>query len=130
MEEVNQWVENATNGLISNFLDSIPHDVVLMLMNAVYFKGEPPRLKTQKFPLQIPNGVSRLPGEWQTQFDPLATSKGDFYLDKENSVSVDMMKSSQYPFRFLYDPELKSQVNRQLWSLFLMQDEGKMFFPA
>lgn len=41
-----------------------------------------------------------------------------------------MMKSSQYPFRFLYDPELKSQVNRQLWSLFLMQYEGKMFFPA
>lgn len=87
VEEVNQWVENATNGLISNFLDSIPHDVVLMLMNAVYFKGE-----------------------WQTQFDPLATSKGVFYLDNKNSVSVDMMKSSQYPFRLLHDPELKSQV--------------------
>lgn len=41
VEEVNQWVENATNGHISNFLERIPHDVVLMLMNAVYFKGEP-----------------------------------------------------------------------------------------
>lgn len=40
VEEVNQWVENATKGHISNFLESIPHDVVLMLMNAVYFKGE------------------------------------------------------------------------------------------
>lgn len=41
VEEVNQWVENATNGHIPNFLENIPHDVVLMLMNAVYFKGEP-----------------------------------------------------------------------------------------
>lgn len=41
VEGVNQWVEDATNGHIPNFLESIPHDVVLMLMNAVYFKGEP-----------------------------------------------------------------------------------------
>ncbi|XP_041808772.1 alpha-2-antiplasmin [Chelmon rostratus] len=87
VEEVNQWVENATNGQIPNFLESIPHDVVLMLMNAVYFKGE-----------------------WQTRFDPQVTSKGVFYLDNQNSVSVDMMKSAQYPLRLLDDPELGAQV--------------------
>ncbi|KAM9348516.1 alpha-2-antiplasmin [Symphorus nematophorus] len=87
VEEVNQWVENATNGHIPNFLESIPHDVVLMLMNAVYFKGE-----------------------WQTRFDPQGTSKGVFYLDNQNSVSVDMMKSAQYPLRLLDDPEMEAQV--------------------
>ncbi|KAM4545876.1 alpha-2-antiplasmin [Odontesthes bonariensis] len=87
VEEVNQWVENVTNGHISQFLESIPHDVVLMLMNAVYFKGE-----------------------WQTQFDPLATSKGEFYLNSQNSVSVDMMKSAQYPIRLMDDPDLQAQV--------------------
>jgi len=49
VEEVNQWVENVTNGHISNFLESIPHDVVLMLMNAVYFKGEAVHQKGEKF---------------------------------------------------------------------------------
>lgn len=49
-------------------------------------------------------------GEWQTQFDPLVTSKGMFYLDNQNSVLVDMMKSAQYPLRLLSDPELKAQV--------------------
>lgn len=39
-EEVNQWVSNATNGHIPNFLTDIQHDVMLMLMNAMYFKGE------------------------------------------------------------------------------------------
>ncbi|XP_030603058.1 alpha-2-antiplasmin [Archocentrus centrarchus] len=87
VEEVNQWVENVTNGHIPNFLESIPHDVVLMLMNAVYFKGQ-----------------------WQTQFDPQATSKGEFYLDSQNFVSVDMMKSAQYPLRLMYDAKLEAQV--------------------
>ncbi|XP_022600482.1 alpha-2-antiplasmin-like [Seriola dumerili] len=87
VEEVNQWVENVTNGHIPNFLESIPHDVVLMLMNAVYFKGE-----------------------WKTRFDPQVTSKGAFYLDSQNSVSVDMMKSVHYPLRLLDDPELEAQV--------------------
>uniref|UniRef100_UPI003AAB29D7 alpha-2-antiplasmin n=1 Tax=Centroberyx gerrardi TaxID=166262 RepID=UPI003AAB29D7 len=87
VEEVNQWVENATDGHIANFLESISHDVVLMLINAMYFKGE-----------------------WQTRFDPHATSKGVFYLDQQNSVSVDMMKSAQYPLRLLDAPELEAQV--------------------
>ncbi|XP_037543143.1 alpha-2-antiplasmin [Nematolebias whitei] len=87
VEEVNQWVENITNGHIPNFLESIPHGIVLMLMNAVYFKGE-----------------------WKTQFDPLVTSKGVFYLDNQNSVSVDMMKSAQYPLRMMDDSDLQAQV--------------------
>ncbi|KAM7373886.1 hypothetical protein PAMP_006576 [Pampus punctatissimus] len=87
VEEVNHWVDNVTNGHIPNFLESIPHGVVLMLINAIYFKGE-----------------------WQTQFDPLLTSKGVFYLDNQNLVSVDMMKSAQYPLRLLDDPELEAQV--------------------
>ncbi|MEQ2209195.1 hypothetical protein XENOCAPTIV_026445 [Xenoophorus captivus] len=87
VDEVNQWVENVTNGHIPNFLESIPHDVVLMLMNGVYFKGE-----------------------WKTQFDPQVTSKGVFYLDSQNSVSVDMMKSVQYPLRLMDDPQLQAQV--------------------
>ncbi|XP_059208429.1 alpha-2-antiplasmin [Centropristis striata] len=87
VDEVNHWVENATNGHIPNFMESISHDVVLMLLNAVYFKGE-----------------------WQTRFDPLGTSKGVFYLDSQNSVSVDMMKSAHYPLRLLDDQELEAQV--------------------
>ncbi|XP_010781865.1 alpha-2-antiplasmin-like, partial [Notothenia coriiceps] len=87
VEEVNQWVGNATNGQINNFMESIPHSVVLMLINAVYFKGA-----------------------WQTQFDPQVTSKGAFYLDNSNTVSVDMMKSPQYPLRLLNDQQLEAQV--------------------
>ncbi|XP_063750659.1 alpha-2-antiplasmin-like isoform X2 [Eleginops maclovinus] len=87
VEEVNQWVENCTSGHISNFMESLPHSVVLMLINAVYFKGV-----------------------WQTQFDPMATFKETFYLSNRNSVPVDMMKSPQYPLRLLNDQQLEAQI--------------------
>ncbi|KAJ3589021.1 hypothetical protein NHX12_009869 [Muraenolepis orangiensis] len=87
VEDVNQWVENATNGKIGNFMESLPRDVVLMLINAVHFKGE-----------------------WRTRFDPSETSKGLFYVDDQNSVSVDMMHSPKYPLRLLHDTELEATV--------------------
>ncbi|CAL8276962.1 unnamed protein product [Arctogadus glacialis] len=87
VEDVNQWVKNATNGNIVNLMESIPHDVVLMLINAVHFKDE-----------------------WQTRFDPSDTSKGLFYVDEQNSVSVDMMRSPRYPLRLLHDAELEATV--------------------
>lgn len=46
VDEVNHWVEEATNGRIKDFLSSLPEDVVLLLLNAVHFKGEL-RLYTQ-----------------------------------------------------------------------------------
>lgn len=55
-EEVNQWVANATNGHIPHFLADIPHDVLLMLMNAMYFKGETFLLATDwcdRFPFYL-----------------------------------------------------------------------------
>lgn len=49
-------------------------------------------------------------GEWQTRFNPHATSKGVFYVDSQKSVAVDMMKAAQYPIHLLQDPELGAQV--------------------
>lgn len=43
-------MENATNGHITNFLENIHHDVVVMLMNAMYFKGETFRQRLLSMP--------------------------------------------------------------------------------
>jgi len=51
-----------------------------------------------------------LAGEWLTRFNPSETSKGLFYVDDQNSVSVDMMTSSKYPLRLLHDAELEATV--------------------
>ncbi|GHT69873.1 serpin [Bacteroidia bacterium] len=37
---INQWCSDNTNGLIKEMITMIPRDVVMYLMNALYFKGE------------------------------------------------------------------------------------------
>lgn len=40
LQQINDWVDNATNGKITDFLSSFPPNMLLMLINAVHFKGE------------------------------------------------------------------------------------------
>ncbi|KAK2827038.1 hypothetical protein Q7C36_017964 [Tachysurus vachellii] len=89
VDEVNQWVEEATDDHIKNFLSVLPPNVVLMLVNAVHFKGE-----------------------WKSRFDARITTKDLFYIDRQTSVKVDMMMGSKYPLSMFVDGEQGIQVAR------------------
>ncbi|KAI4898732.1 hypothetical protein NFI96_024109, partial [Prochilodus magdalenae] len=89
LEEVNEWVEKSTNGQVTDFLSSLPPNLVMMLINAVHYKGE-----------------------WLTRFDPLFTSSEPFYIDENLVVSVDMMLGPKYPLSIFTDNELDAQVAR------------------
>ncbi|XP_051533093.1 alpha-2-antiplasmin-like [Myxocyprinus asiaticus] len=89
IEEVNQWVEEATKGRITNFMSTLPPNVVVMLINAIHFKGE-----------------------WQSRFDSKFTVKDIFYIDKKTSVKVDMMMGSKYPLSMYVDRKDGTQVAR------------------
>lgn len=39
LEEINEWVEKSTNGQVTDFLSSLPPNLVMMLINAVHYKG-------------------------------------------------------------------------------------------
>ncbi|XP_077578569.1 serpin peptidase inhibitor, clade F (alpha-2 antiplasmin, pigment epithelium derived factor), member 2b [Stigmatopora nigra] len=85
--QLNNWVENATNGQITDLMSEVPPNMQLMLINAIHFKGE-----------------------WKARFDPRHTTKGSFFLDDENMVNVEVMEDSKHPLRLLSDAELESQV--------------------
>uniref|UniRef100_A0A672RQP0 Alpha-2-antiplasmin-like n=1 Tax=Sinocyclocheilus grahami TaxID=75366 RepID=A0A672RQP0_SINGR len=89
IEEVNRWVEESTKGHITNFMSSLPPNVILMLINTIYFKGE-----------------------WQSRFDSKFTVKDIFYIDKKTSVKVDMMMGSKYPLSMFVDRKDGTQVAR------------------
>ena len=40
LQQINEWVKKATNGKMTEFLTSLPANLVLMLINAVHFKGK------------------------------------------------------------------------------------------
>ncbi len=78
---INQWVNTNTMGKIPKILDKINSDLVLFLINAIYFKGT-----------------------WQTEFDPAHTRDGTFHLATGNEKQVPMMtRSGGYRYYENYD---------------------------
>ncbi|KAM7124586.1 ovalbumin-related protein X-like [Ciconia maguari] len=67
---INSWVENQTNGKIQDFLEpgSVDLDTVLVLVNAIYFKGI-----------------------WKTAFKEEDTQEFSFSMTKQESRPVQMM---------------------------------------
>lgn len=76
-KEVNIWVAETTNRLIEELLPrgSIDISTVLLLVNAIYFKGE-----------------------WNDKFDPSKTQDGEFHLFNGSTVSVPFMTSKKMQF--------------------------------
>ena len=74
---INDWVNNNTNGKIKKILEDIPPQIVMLLINAIYFKGD-----------------------WTTKFDPENTHDAPFYLSDGTTTDCEMMEQ-QNTVRFL-----------------------------
>lgn len=70
-KQVNSWIEGKTNGLIKNMLDKLDPNTVMLLINAIYFKGT-----------------------WTTQFDKDKTTQGSFIKPDGATAQVPMMKQT------------------------------------
>jgi serpin B len=70
-DEINRWVNDATRGKIENIVDQIPPEIVLHLINAIYFKGQ-----------------------WEIEFDPVRTRDMDFHVNAGKKTTVPMMSHS------------------------------------
>ena len=66
---VNKWIEDNTNGLIKKMLDGLDSNTVMLLINAIYFKGK-----------------------WSSQFDASKTVDIPFYRNDGSYASVPTMK--------------------------------------
>jgi serpin B len=65
---INDWVSDNTNKLIPSIIDEISEDVVMYLINAVYFKGQ-----------------------WRFQFEKDKTELKPFYLNDGNQVEAETL---------------------------------------
>nr|XP_015103501.1 alpha-2-antiplasmin isoform X5 [Vicugna pacos] len=86
LANINQWVKEATEGKIEDFLSDLSDGTVLLLLNAIHFQGF-----------------------WRSKFDPNLTQRDTFHLDEQFTVPVDMMQARSYPLRWflLEQPEIQ-----------------------
>lgn len=71
VDDVNTWIDRSTNGMITEFLTSIPHNCSIMWYNAIYFEGK-----------------------WVNKFKADDTVKAIFNGSEKKST-VDMMKKTE-----------------------------------
>jgi len=67
---INGWIEDKTHDKIKDMLDEVPSDVVMYLINAIYFKAQ-----------------------WKYEFDKEKTEDRNFYTGDGSSVQVPTMYS-------------------------------------
>ncbi|MDM8004436.1 MAG: serpin family protein [Bacteroidota bacterium] len=69
---INGWIEEKTHDRIQNMLSSLDRDLVMLLINAVYFNGK-----------------------WKYQFDIKNTADRPFYINPGNPVNLPVMFQKQ-----------------------------------
>lgn len=70
VKEINSWVSNKTNGLITDLVENIDNDALMLLIDTVYFKAN-----------------------WQSEFDANNNFDGDFNLADGSTVNATYMSS-------------------------------------
>jgi len=135
-KHINSWIEANTNGLIKNMINELDNNTVMLLINAIYFKGK-----------------------WKSQFDASKTKNQVFYKSDGTTGEVPMMKQTsdfkiykgdsftlaEFPYgqgNFVMDvlipdsktgiDELLSRVNEtsfQNWIGLLAEKETVLSFP-
>lgn len=68
-DKINAWIDDKTNGLIKEMIDRLEDNTVMLLINAIYFKGK-----------------------WKSEFDESKTTEMSFYKAGGNQIEVPMMK--------------------------------------
>jgi serine protease inhibitor len=81
---INSWVNTATRGTIPTIIQQIPREMVMYLINAIYFKGS-----------------------WTTEFDPDSTRSGEFTRRDGGREPIRLMFRSG-KFHYYSDSELQA----------------------
>jgi serpin B len=71
ISEINGWADKNTEGKIKQIIQELGPELVMLLINAIYFKGE-----------------------WIIRFDEALTQPQDFFLSGGSTVKVDMMSTA------------------------------------
>ncbi|MCI0710585.1 MAG: serpin family protein [Chloroflexi bacterium] len=113
--DINEWISRNTNGRIKDALgpDQIEKNIILILVNAIYFKGT-----------------------WLNSFDPSSLEDGPFTLLDGNTVEVPMMKYDEGKnvgyfsgenFKVVdlhFQDGLVEEISREIGMMFVLPDEG------
>ena len=86
VEQINKWCDKQTHGKIKNIIDELPENIFMVILNAIYFKGE-----------------------WEITFSKESTTKKLFYNFNSSNKGkyVDMMNKVEH-YSYFKDSNLQA----------------------
>lgn len=107
VQQINDYVRNKTQGKMTQAVEELDPDSVLVLINYIFFRAF-----------------------WENPFDADLTSERNFYPDKNTTVKAKMMYRQGH-YSMLHDKDLSCCVVEVPYkgnasALFILPDEGKM----
>ena len=104
VEQVNQWCSEKTHGKIDHIIDELDPYVLMMILNAVYFKGE-----------------------WSSRFMEYETKKLPFYNLGTEKIQIDTMRQISH-FNYYQDKKVQAiemRFNKDFMSaIIILPSEG------
>lgn len=102
LDEINQWVEDNTDGMIRDILDEIPSGVVMYLINALAFDAEWQRLYPEH---QIREDIFTTEDDVQQNVEMMYSTE-NAYLEDENATGfIKYYSGRKYAFAALLPKE-------------------------
>ncbi|NMF64261.1 serpin family protein [Brasilonema octagenarum] len=134
---INDWVNQKTNGKITNIVEKIQPDQVLFLVNAIYFKGswtnEFDKQQTAEYPFYLQSGEQKQ--------HPMMSQSGDYrYFENQQfqAVSLPYGKDAKMSF-YIFLPKQNSNLqsfyqnlNAENWENWMAQfskQQGSIRLP-
>ncbi|MCD6155465.1 MAG: serpin family protein [Candidatus Atribacteria bacterium] len=132
---INQWVREKTYGKISKILDQLSDWDVLVLLNAVYFKGKWEytfdATNTQPLPFYSSQGTQDIPTMWQ---------KGSFdYFENQTLQAIRLPYADERFSMYIFLPRAQEGLQELLtaltadslinWIQSMEEREGEIYLP-
>ena len=122
VEQVNNWCSNKTHGKIDKIISELSDQTVMMLLNAIYFKGE--------WILQFEEEITRkLPfynlGSIEIKVDTMSQIEHFFYYEDKKVQAIQMRFKEDYMSALIILPSKENEINNYINTLATSKDEYK-----
>ncbi|MEK7434334.1 MAG: serpin family protein [Cyanobacteriota bacterium] len=135
VDVINEWVKNSTNSKISKIIDSLSEQDLLVLINAIYFKGT----WTNKFEKELTKDIS-FKGATKTKDVPMMSNFDDYkYVNDAGLQGIELPYGKENISMFIFLPGAgqgiadlnKNMTSEKLTELIgkLKKKKGKITMP-
>ena len=120
VDQVNDWCSNKTHGKINKILDKLDDNVMMIILNAIYFKGEWSSRFNEKFTQKLPFYNF---GNEEIEIDTMTQISHFNYYEDKKVQAIELNFKKDYMSAIIILPAEGIDINKYIDTLSISNDE-------